>query len=153
MCAGCSGVGHPGSPRPPRTVSPVIRLETVLAEDRKPPRLSPDCQDRHGHSVLVKKQAFAVFLCFWFCFVFYPSLFICSTPLLKSFSRPGLTCALQALGAVLGGCVPSEASFKSPMDLRGRLHCGSGGICETQHRVTACQALLPTQVPEPSLTG
>lgn len=93
------------------------------------------------------------FVFFGFVLFFYPSLFICSTPLLKSFSRPGLTCALQALGAVLGGRVPSEASFKSPMDLRGRLHCGSGGICKTQHRVTAYQALLPTQLPEPSLTG
>lgn len=99
MCAGRSGVGHPGSCG--LKALPIIRAawKPPPPGTGNTPRLSPEpgtgfspgeWQDK---SVPVKKQAFAGF--------FYLSLFTCSTQRLNSFSRPGLTCVWQALGTVL----------------------------------------------------
>lgn len=77
-----------------------------------PLRLSPNCQDRFppwGVAWSFHPGLETGLCCFFF---FNLSLFICSTQLLQSFGRPGLACALQALGVVLGGPVPSEVPFR-----------------------------------------
>lgn len=137
--------GHPDSPRSPRTVSHPGRLGTTPNQDWDPagsaplPRTGFSLGEWHASSVLLKKQALAtfVFLCFF------------TSPIqrLKSSGWPGLTCALQAAGVLLGGHVPPEVSVGVwrpgiyGLEAAAELWVLRG--CETQHKVPAGQASQP----------